>query len=111
MSAPGTSWTHGYTYDNAGNLRTRLSDAGNQQTLTFDPEGRLATVAENGQSTSYLYDADGNRLIRPPPRPRQNHHQRPAPGRLQTAPPALRRRPRPRPSRVAGRHGQRLRRR
>ncbi|MGE5827666.1 MAG: polymorphic toxin-type HINT domain-containing protein, partial [Micromonosporaceae bacterium] len=67
MSAPGTSWTHGYTYDNAGNTKTRLADTGNQQTLTFDPEGRLTTVVEAGATTSYLYDADGGRLIRRDP--------------------------------------------
>lgn len=63
MDAPGQSWTHGYTYDNAGNTATRLSDAGNQQTLTWDAEGHLASLVEAGKTTRYVYDADGTRLI------------------------------------------------
>ncbi len=67
MSAPGSTWTHGYGYDNAGNTKTRLSNAGNQQTLTFDREGHLTSLTEAGQSNSYVYDAAGNRLIRRDP--------------------------------------------
>ncbi|MFF0698523.1 RHS repeat-associated core domain-containing protein [Streptomyces tendae] len=33
------------------------------QNLTWDDEGHLATVTEAGKTTSYLYDADGNRMI------------------------------------------------
>ncbi|WBB64609.1 polymorphic toxin-type HINT domain-containing protein [Streptomyces sp. WMMC500] len=62
----GTS-TDSYTYDEAGNTTTRTL-AGNTQTLTWDAEGHLASVSEpdgagGTKSTSYLYDADGNRLI------------------------------------------------
>ncbi|MER7455785.1 RHS repeat-associated core domain-containing protein [Micromonospora sp. NPDC126480] len=52
-----------FTYDDAGNTLTRTTDIGTNQTLTWDPEGHLAALTENGQTTSYLYDADGNRLI------------------------------------------------
>src|SRR5262249_42112957 len=43
LTAPGGStWTHGYTYDNVGNTYTRVSDGGNQQTLNWDNEQHLA---------------------------------------------------------------------
>ncbi|WP_274562789.1 polymorphic toxin-type HINT domain-containing protein [Streptomyces spiramyceticus] len=56
-----------YTYDEAGNTRTRMVD-GDTQTLDWDTEGHLAKVTkpvEGGTTevTEYLYDADGNRLI------------------------------------------------
>lgn len=48
-----------------------LPGAESRQDLTWDSEGRLAsnTVATNGQAvrSEYLYDADGNRLIRRDP--------------------------------------------
>jgi RHS repeat-associated protein len=54
----GTNLLSGYSYDNAGNL---LFDGFN--TLTYDGEGRLATsTSSNGGSTSYLYDAEGERV-------------------------------------------------
>ncbi|MPY57780.1 sugar-binding protein [Streptomyces spongiae] len=56
-----------YTYDDAGNTHTRTID-GDQQTLTWDAEGHLTKVTKPDGSggtatTSYVYDADGNRLI------------------------------------------------
>ncbi|GAA0801727.1 hypothetical protein Sya03_06590 [Spirilliplanes yamanashiensis] len=53
-----------FTYDDAGNMRTRSSGAGAQQMLTWDAEGRLESVSESGGTTSFVYDADGNRLMR-----------------------------------------------
>jgi RHS repeat-associated protein len=50
-----------YTYDQAGNTLTRPATAG-QQTLTWDSEGRVATVTGNG-GNGHVYDVDGNRLI------------------------------------------------
>ncbi|MER7748970.1 RHS repeat-associated core domain-containing protein [Streptomyces bacillaris] len=47
-----------YGYDEAGNTTTRPG-----QKLTWDAEGQVATVTEGSSTTSYLYDADGNRLI------------------------------------------------
>ncbi|MFJ1760391.1 RHS repeat-associated core domain-containing protein [Amycolatopsis sp. NPDC088138] len=57
----GTSTT-GYTYDEAGSVRTR-NVGGNTQTYTYDAEGHTASETDSGGSSSYVYDADGNRLI------------------------------------------------
>ncbi|MFT9666760.1 polymorphic toxin-type HINT domain-containing protein [Streptomyces rhizosphaericola] len=52
------SRTESYGYDATGNTTTRPG-----QDLTWDAEGHLATVTEDGKTTSYLYDTTGNRLI------------------------------------------------
>ncbi|WP_432181382.1 polymorphic toxin-type HINT domain-containing protein [Streptomyces sp. NBC_00063] len=67
-TSPSGVSTDSYTYDNAGNTHTRTID-GDKQTLDWDSEGHLAKVtADDGnggtKTTSYLYGADGNRLIR-----------------------------------------------
>ncbi|HET8661882.1 MAG TPA: RHS repeat-associated core domain-containing protein [Micromonosporaceae bacterium] len=41
--------------------------AGTSQTLTWDDEGHLATHTIGGQSTGYVYDADGARILRSNP--------------------------------------------
>ncbi|MGX1907437.1 RHS repeat domain-containing protein [Streptomyces phaeochromogenes] len=51
-----------FTYDAAGNTKKRTIGARTQD-LTWDDEGHLATLTEAGKPTSYLYDADGNRMI------------------------------------------------
>lgn len=64
----GTTATDKYTYDAAGNTETRTLASGPQQRLTWDPEGHLASVTDSSTSpattANYLYDADGNQLIR-----------------------------------------------
>jgi RHS repeat-associated protein len=65
-TGPGGTKTDGYSYDPAGNLATRTR-AGVGQTLEWDAEGHLVKVTENGKTTSYLYDAAGERLIRRDP--------------------------------------------
>jgi RHS repeat-associated protein len=60
-SASGTT-TNQYDYDPAGNL-TRRTRAGVGQTLEWDAEGHVTKVTENNKTTSYLYDAAGDRLI------------------------------------------------
>jgi RHS repeat-associated protein len=52
-----------YDYDDAGNLTSRTVTGSPAQTLTWDNEGHLATIADSGGTTSYVYDADGNRLV------------------------------------------------
>ncbi|MEU1505546.1 RHS repeat-associated core domain-containing protein [Kitasatospora sp. NPDC005748] len=39
-------------------------DAANATTLTWDVEGKLASLTQGSATTSYLYDADGNQLVR-----------------------------------------------
>ncbi|MFJ5029498.1 RHS repeat domain-containing protein [Streptomyces sp. NPDC088560] len=59
-----------FGYDEDGNLHTRTPTTGPGQTLTWDDEGHLAQVDTAGTSpttTKYLYDADGNQLIRRDP--------------------------------------------
>ncbi|MFF3447583.1 polymorphic toxin-type HINT domain-containing protein [Streptomyces sp. NPDC002667] len=59
-----------FGYDENGNLHTRTPSTGPGQTLTWDDEGHLAQVDTTGSSpatTKYLYDADGNQLIRRDP--------------------------------------------
>jgi RHS repeat-associated protein len=58
-----TNRTDTYTYDATGNTATRPGG----QTLTWDAEGHLASVTDAGGTTGYVYDADGNRLLRKDP--------------------------------------------
>ncbi|WP_344350591.1 RHS repeat-associated core domain-containing protein [Catellatospora coxensis] len=77
-TGPAGNRTYQYDYDNAGNVvcrpggtATNNCGSGTQsghQTLTWDAEGRLATsTPAGGQPTSYVYDADGNRIARKEP--------------------------------------------
>ncbi|NLT57327.1 MAG: RHS repeat protein [Actinomycetales bacterium] len=56
-----------YSYDAAGNTTTRTV-AGTAQTLAWDAEGHLSSVTEGSGTTGYVYDADGERLIRREPK-------------------------------------------
>ncbi|MER7969130.1 RHS repeat-associated core domain-containing protein [Streptomyces sp. NPDC096080] len=51
-----------FDYDAVGNTTKRTVGA-TAQNLTWDDEGHLATLTENGRTTSYRYDAEGNRLL------------------------------------------------
>ncbi|TDC73098.1 polymorphic toxin-type HINT domain-containing protein, partial [Streptomyces hainanensis] len=63
QEAPGVTSLEEYGYDEAGNTISRQI-GGDTQELTWDAEGHLASVEEaDSSATSYLYDADGNRLI------------------------------------------------
>ncbi|HEX6684810.1 MAG TPA: RHS repeat-associated core domain-containing protein [Candidatus Limnocylindrales bacterium] len=55
-----------YGYDDAGNTTRRVA-GGRDQTLGWDPEGRVRQISEAAGNTSFVYDADGNRLIRRDP--------------------------------------------
>ncbi|GAA3737275.1 RHS repeat-associated core domain-containing protein [Salinactinospora qingdaonensis] len=56
--------TESYDYDAAGNMVQRTTDT-RDQALTWDAEGNLVNVSEaSGGDTSYLYDAEGERLMR-----------------------------------------------
>jgi len=58
----GTTRTDSFAYDKTGNTTARPG-----QTLEWDPEGKLAQVKVGTQTTSFLYDADGTRLLRRDP--------------------------------------------
>ncbi|MFF1598748.1 RHS repeat-associated core domain-containing protein [Streptomyces mirabilis] len=55
--------TGSYVYDSTGNTITRPGPAA-QQTLAWNTEGKLAGLTEGTKETSYLYDANGELLIR-----------------------------------------------
>ncbi|MFI2102919.1 RHS repeat-associated core domain-containing protein [Isoptericola sp. NPDC019693] len=68
-----TLGTSSFTYDPAGNMTGRTVAGEAPQTLTWDAEGELASVAadqdtdgtvEPAESDEYLYSADGDRLVR-----------------------------------------------
>jgi RHS repeat-associated protein len=61
-----TTRTDEYDYDDAGNTILRPGGTNGQQ-LTWDNEGHLDSVTDSTGRTRYLYDADGNRLIRRDP--------------------------------------------
>lgn len=53
-----------YGYDGAGNTITRTAD-GDTQRLDWNHQGELTKTTEpSGKETTYLYDADGNRVLR-----------------------------------------------
>ncbi|MFF3412596.1 RHS repeat-associated core domain-containing protein [Streptomyces sp. NPDC002742] len=53
-----------YTYDEQGNTTKRYGPTGTAQSLTWDIEGELTHLTEDTKSTDYLYDANGELLIR-----------------------------------------------
>ncbi|MEY9211602.1 hypothetical protein NI17_009615 [Thermobifida halotolerans] len=56
-----------YTYDASGNMTSRTT-ASRDQDLEWDAESRLVKVTEeDGSTTAYRYDADGQQLIRETP--------------------------------------------
>jgi RHS repeat-associated protein len=56
-----------YSYNEVGDLKTSKLGSAAEQTLDWDAEDYLAKTTQAGKSTSFLYDADGNRLIRREP--------------------------------------------
>ncbi|GAA2833239.1 RHS repeat-associated core domain-containing protein [Kitasatospora paracochleata] len=63
-SASGTAVTS-FQYDALGNT-TKVTDPSGSTNLTWNGEDKLSTLAKPGQNpgTTYLYDADGNQLLR-----------------------------------------------
>ncbi len=57
----GADWR--YDYDARGNLDGRYEGSGLTHDYTFDAEGRLASVRTNNQTTTFFYDADGQRVM------------------------------------------------
>ncbi|WP_327262960.1 hypothetical protein OG444_16845 [Streptomyces sp. NBC_01232] len=61
------SVTANTTYDASGNTLTRPDAAGTTQTLTWTPEGKLASATTGAGTSTYAYDAAGTRLLRKDP--------------------------------------------
>ncbi|MGW6876907.1 RHS repeat-associated core domain-containing protein [Streptomyces xanthophaeus] len=64
-----TGVTPQYTYDATGNTTKRAETPGSatSQTLTWGAEGKLAKLVEGATATDYVYDAEGELLIRRDP--------------------------------------------
>ncbi|MFI6317215.1 RHS repeat-associated core domain-containing protein [Nonomuraea sp. NPDC050556] len=58
--------TDTFGYDATGNLTSR-SIGGTAQTLTWDTGGELSSVTQGSATTSFVYNADGGRMIRRDP--------------------------------------------
>lgn len=61
-----TARTDTFTYDNIGNTTKRVIGT-TTQTLDWNAEGDLVKVTEGTKVTEFVYDADGNRLLRKDP--------------------------------------------
>ncbi|GAA1552453.1 hypothetical protein GCM10009827_086460 [Dactylosporangium maewongense] len=59
----GSNGTDSYTYDAAGNTQTRNIAGKPGQTLTWDNENHLASIADSNGTSSYIYDPAGARLV------------------------------------------------
>jgi len=59
LSALVNNQLSGYGYDAAGNM---TSDPTDGVSASYDAENRIASATKAGVTTSYLYDADGNRV-------------------------------------------------
>jgi RHS repeat-associated protein len=57
-AGPAGTTTETFGYDDSGNTRSRAG-----ATMEWDAEGNLAKATEAGKATTYVYDADGNRLL------------------------------------------------
>jgi RHS repeat-associated protein len=59
LTALANNQLSGYGYDAAGNMTADNTDG---VTAQYDPENRIASATKNGLTTTYSYDADGNRV-------------------------------------------------
>jgi RHS repeat-associated protein len=54
-----------YTYDQNGNQQGwTTTPSARQRKITWDEENRMSSLADNGALYSYIYDADGERVLR-----------------------------------------------
>ncbi|MFE2013950.1 RHS repeat domain-containing protein [Streptomyces sp. NPDC059491] len=64
----GVTGTDTYTYDDTGNLTKKTpANSGPVQDLIWNAEGKLASSTVSGASTSFVYDAEGTRIIKREP--------------------------------------------
>lgn len=66
VSTGSSPQTETLTYDDTGNTETRAGGEVGDQTITWDREGRQKSVTNEDTDavTSFVYDADGNRLLK-----------------------------------------------
>jgi RHS repeat-associated protein len=65
VTGPSGSAAANYTYDKNGDLATVTGSQ--DETLSWDDQGRLSQLTASSGTTSYVYDADGNLLIQEDP--------------------------------------------
>ncbi|MET9465142.1 toxin C-terminal domain-containing protein [Streptomyces sp. NPDC006544] len=65
-TGPGGSRTESYSYDEAGNTKTRTIQ-GETQNLEWDAAGQVSKVTKGAETTEFVYDSEGNRLIKREP--------------------------------------------
>ncbi|MFI5867188.1 polymorphic toxin-type HINT domain-containing protein [Streptomyces sp. NPDC051546] len=63
----GATGTDTYTYDQTGNLRTKDTAATAAQTMTWNDEAKLASSTIGTNTTSFLYDTAGTRILKREP--------------------------------------------
>ncbi|MGW6396380.1 RHS repeat-associated core domain-containing protein, partial [Streptomyces sp. NPDC055103] len=56
-----------YEYDDSGNTTKRVV-AGNTQDIVWDSSGKPTSITDTAGSTTFLYDAGGNRIVRKDPK-------------------------------------------
>jgi RHS repeat-associated protein len=66
-ASDGAVMTSSYAYDAVGSTTTRAVAGEAEQTLAGDAEGKLTGVTQAGPMSSYVYTADGERLVRKQP--------------------------------------------
>ncbi len=63
VDVSGTANDWRYDYDARGNLDGKYAGTTLTHDYTFDVEGRLASVRTNNETTTFFYDADGQRVM------------------------------------------------
>jgi RHS repeat-associated protein len=67
LTTGGSTATSTFGYDPAGNMTSSATPANGPQTMTWDADGKLASVSGGKGATGYVYDADGNLLLQENP--------------------------------------------
>jgi RHS repeat-associated protein len=63
-NAPSHIGDRSFSYDADGNqLGWQHDNNGTRRSITWDEEGRIRAIVDNGRRTSYVYNADGERVI------------------------------------------------
>ncbi|UUU44375.1 polymorphic toxin-type HINT domain-containing protein [Streptomyces sp. NBC_00162] len=63
----GATGTDTYGYDATGNMTAKTAATGTAQTMAWNDEGKIASSTTAGATTSFLYDAQGTRILKREP--------------------------------------------